>query len=94
MPQNKKVTKGERVGDLQAYFEDARTPEEFEALAAQLRKTRKVQVRISLDADILAWFREGGPGYQTRINWALRKVMMDAQARAPVSGLPGEGEQS
>jgi len=27
---------------------------------------------MRLDADVLAWFRSHGPGYQTRINAALR----------------------
>lgn len=35
----------------------------------------KRQVCIRLDADVLAWFKRGGPGYQTRVNLALRKVM-------------------
>jgi len=37
----------------------------------------KRQVCLRLDADVLAWFKRGGPGYQTRINRALRKVMKE-----------------
>lgn len=36
----------------------------------------KKQVRMKLDADVLEWFKRGGPRYQTRINAALREVMM------------------
>ncbi len=35
----------------------------------------KVSTTIRLDADILAWFKAQGGGYQTRINNALRHVM-------------------
>ena len=36
----------------------------------------KVAVSIKIDADVLAWFKSKGKGYQTRINKALRDVMM------------------
>ena len=36
----------------------------------------KVPVSIKIDADVLAWFKAQGRGYQTRINAALRKVML------------------
>ena len=34
----------------------------------------KVSTTIRLDADVLAKFKAGGPGWQTRINEALRKA--------------------
>jgi uncharacterized protein (DUF4415 family) len=34
----------------------------------------KQQVSLRLDRDVLAHFRSGGPGWQTRMNAALRKV--------------------
>jgi uncharacterized protein (DUF4415 family) len=34
----------------------------------------KEAVNIRLDADVLAHFRKDGPGWQTRINEALRKA--------------------
>lgn len=36
------------------------------------RERAKQQVTLRLDADVLAKFREGGPGWQGRINAALR----------------------
>lgn len=30
---------------------------------------------LRLDADLLAWFKRGGDGYQTRINAALREYV-------------------
>ena len=35
----------------------------------------KVALSIKLDADVLAWFKSNGPGYQTRINQTLRNAM-------------------
>ena len=34
----------------------------------------KVLTTIRLDADVIAFFRSFGPGYQSRINEALRRV--------------------
>jgi len=35
----------------------------------------KERVTLNLDADVLAWFRGKGRGYQWEINKALRRVM-------------------
>ena len=37
--------------------------------------SRKKQVTIRLDSDVLTWFRAQGKGYQTRINALLRAYM-------------------
>jgi uncharacterized protein (DUF4415 family) len=42
-----------------------------------LFKPYKLQVTLRIDADIIAWARRDGEGYQTRINSALRKAMLD-----------------
>lgn len=39
------------------------------------RAATKVSTTIRLDADVLAYFRARGPGYQTQINDALRKMV-------------------
>jgi uncharacterized protein (DUF4415 family) len=39
-------------------------------------KPRKQAVQIRLDADVLAWFRAYGKGYQSKINAVLREVML------------------
>ncbi len=39
----------------------------------------KVSTTIRLDADVLAFFRSQGRGYQTRINEALRSVKERSQ---------------
>jgi uncharacterized protein (DUF4415 family) len=38
------------------------------------KATPKEAVNIRLDPDVLAHFRAGGPGWQSRINAALRRV--------------------
>jgi uncharacterized protein (DUF4415 family) len=46
----------------------------------------KAQLTIRLDADVLAWLKSNGRGYQTRINRILR-VAMESQPR---SGAPAK----
>ena len=36
---------------------------------------RKTLVSLRIDADVLAWFRAQGPGYQSRMNALLRAYM-------------------
>ncbi|MEM9435305.1 MAG: BrnA antitoxin family protein [Pseudomonadota bacterium] len=38
----------------------------------QFEKAKKVPVMVRYDADMLAWFKAQGPGYQTRMNAVLR----------------------
>ena len=44
------------------------------------RPEPKTQVALRLDADVVTWFRQFGPGYQTRIGAVLR-AFVDAQKR-------------
>ncbi len=37
----------------------------------------KKQLTVRLDADVVAWLRRQGRGYQTRLNTVLRKAMLD-----------------
>jgi uncharacterized protein (DUF4415 family) len=41
----------------------------------------KQQLTIRLDADVLAWLKANGRGYQTRINRILRSAMESQPAR-------------
>ena len=45
----------------------------------QMFKPVKVAVTCKLDADIVAWLKQDGKGYQTRLNSILRQVMAHAQ---------------
>lgn len=37
----------------------------------------KEQVTVHLDADIIAWLRQEGKGYQTRLKQVLRQAMLE-----------------
>lgn len=39
-------------------------------------RPRKAQMTARLDADIIAWLKRGGKGYQTRMNAILRQAML------------------
>lgn len=55
--------------------EDGPLPEGWAEGAMLGLPPRKEAVHIRLDADVLAWFRGHGPGYQTRINAVLRSFV-------------------
>jgi len=37
----------------------------------------KQQLTVRLDADVIAWLRQHGKGYQTRLNRLLRQAMLE-----------------
>jgi uncharacterized protein (DUF4415 family) len=45
----------------------------------KMYKPVKVAVTCKLDADVVAWLKQGGKGYQTRLNAILRHVMIHAR---------------
>jgi uncharacterized protein (DUF4415 family) len=60
------------------------TPEMFaRAVARKGLKpvARKQQVTLRLDADVLAWFKAQGRGYQTKINALLRAYVEAHRSR-------------
>lgn len=56
------------------------------AVVGKFFRPVKEAVSIRLDADILAWFKGQGAGYQTRINEVLRKAMTSGTAAARNEG--------
>jgi len=68
----KRTTEPGRIRRIQAAADGA--PEWTEQMR-QLYKPLKKSVTLRLDADVLAWFKKQGRGYQTRINRALRGLM-------------------
>lgn len=40
-------------------------------------RPRKQQVTLRIDADVLAWLRRGGKGYQSRLNSLLRTAILE-----------------
>lgn len=47
-----------------------------------LKPHTKTQLTLRLDRDVLEWFKQQGPGYQTRMNALLRAYMEECKARA------------
>jgi uncharacterized protein (DUF4415 family) len=45
----------------------------------QMFKPVKVAITCKLDADVVAWLKQDGKGYQTRLNTILRQAMAHAQ---------------
>jgi len=43
---------------------------------ARFYKPIKKVVQLRLDADVLEWLKQAGPGYQTRANAVLRQAML------------------
>jgi uncharacterized protein (DUF4415 family) len=54
-------------------------PEKFwkNAIRNPWYRPRKQQVTLRIDADVLAWLKHGGRGYQSRLNSVLRNAMID-----------------
>jgi len=77
MKQRKRVTKRQKVATLRASAGQGKRPRYLPSGLERFYKPIKKAVTLRLDADVLAWFQRGGRGYQTRINRALRKLMME-----------------
>lgn len=46
-----------------------------DAVIGKFYRPKKKSVTIRLDADVLAWLKASGDGYQTRVNTYLRQLM-------------------
>ncbi len=46
-----------------------------DAVIGRFYRPKKASVTIRIDADVLAWLKASGGGYQTRINEYLRRLM-------------------
>jgi uncharacterized protein (DUF4415 family) len=77
MKRRNRVTKGRRIAKLQASAGAGKRSRDLIAGIGSLYRPIKKAVTLRVDADVLAWFKKPGPGYQTRINRALRNVMME-----------------
>jgi uncharacterized protein (DUF4415 family) len=62
--------------ELKASADEGKRSRDVMAGIGSLYRPIKKVVTLRLDADVLAWFKKPGPGYQTRINRVLRRVMM------------------
>jgi uncharacterized protein (DUF4415 family) len=71
------------VLDLQASVDDDLLflAEEEGGEEARWNRPRKRRISLRVDTEVVDWFKSKGPGYQTRINRILRKVMMEGKKR-------------
>lgn len=55
------------------------TAEDFKrAVRGKFYRPIKAQITAKVDADVLAWLKADGPGYQSRMNAILRRAMLQA----------------
>jgi uncharacterized protein (DUF4415 family) len=54
-------------------------PDDFWDDAEVITPPPKEAISLRVDRDVLAWFRAGGRGYQTRMNAVLRSYMQAKQ---------------
>ena len=75
--------RGVRVGDLRASLEGELLLLADQETGAEARWNRPRKRRISLrvDVEVVDWFKSKGPGYQTRMNGILRRVMLEGKTR-------------
>jgi uncharacterized protein (DUF4415 family) len=65
-----------RMKDSEISFADARELRHWKrAVVGKFYRPIKLPVTIRLDADVLAWLKSLGKGYQTRLNGLLRAAM-------------------
>lgn len=63
------------------------TAEDFRrAERGKFYRPLKAQITAKVDKDVLAWLKQDGPGYQSRLNAILRREMVSA-----LSGHRGDG---
>jgi uncharacterized protein (DUF4415 family) len=58
-------------------------PEDFWDDAELVVPQEKVPISLRVDSDVLDWFREAGPRYQSRMNAVLRSYMQRARKQRP-----------
>jgi len=69
---------------MQASVEDdlLSLAEEETGAESRWNRPRKRRISLRVDVEVVDWFKSNGPGYQTRINRILRRVMVEGKKRA------------
>jgi uncharacterized protein (DUF4415 family) len=58
-----------------------RLGEENAGVESRWNRPRKQRISLRVDCEVVDWLKSRGPGYQTRINLILRRVMMESKKR-------------
>ena len=82
--QKKTKARQGKIGRLQASIEDEllSLAEGGKGPEARWERPRKKRISLHVDVEVVDWLQSKGPGYQTRINRILRKVMTEGKKRA------------
>jgi uncharacterized protein (DUF4415 family) len=76
----KRAGRGRKISGLKAAADEVRyspsRTRDWSTEEAGWYRPIKKPVTLRLDADVIAWFKARGRGYQTRINRALRGLML------------------
>lgn len=59
----------------------AKLPADFWADAELVAPVPKQAISLRVDEDVLEWFKQGGPRYQSRMNAVLRSYMKHAERK-------------
>ena len=83
-PKKTKRKTGSRRGkviELRASVEDdlLMLAEEDGRAESRWNRPRKRRISLHVDIEVIDWLKSKGPGYQTRINRILRRVMMEGK---------------
>jgi uncharacterized protein (DUF4415 family) len=72
-----------KVIELRASVEDdlLLLAEEDDGAESRWNRPRKRRISLRVDTEVVDWFKSKGPGYQTRMNRILRRVMMEGKKR-------------
>ncbi|HEX7362527.1 MAG TPA: BrnA antitoxin family protein [Bryobacteraceae bacterium] len=63
-------------------LQDPNDPKWKNAVVGRFYRPIKKPIALRLDADLIAWLKAKGPGYQSRINEILRERMAAERKRA------------
>jgi uncharacterized protein (DUF4415 family) len=69
------TTDAEIAAHIQANPDEVEFTDEMLAAARWVMPAKKVPISFRVDPDVLAFFRAGGDGYQSRMNAVLRGYM-------------------
>lgn len=77
---NRQVQALKRMPDSEVDFsdiplQDPNDPKWQRAVVGKFYRPIKKPIALRIDADVLAWLKQQGPGYQGRINAILRREM-------------------
>ena len=81
MKKRKSAPKQRKIGRLMASIEDQDLSLDLIKESPLYYRPIKIPITLRLDADMVAWLKKQGRGYQTRINRMLRKAVANERKK-------------